>query len=374
MREVLWALLNFAGAVAVAAAAILYATELGAWRIALWAAVAVFSAAGIVLVIHSIFLRWRSSRVPHTKTPMIREVPAPALFNPARDVGAGEAVAYLCFGEWGKRFFDAAESTATSGAAEYDQFLQGAADGIIPMWGKKEMHRVYEPIPKEFWFKNRIDWFSLLRGDAHSESSTRSHSDRYLSLMTSRAALEKKTITPDQLNAVRQLVPDIDAREAYFTILDRSEWREQQLRMTTDTTHLVRNWLDVRLDDEIHKALVNSRLASWGEEVLASGAMAPERPVPPETWVKVEIVFDRSAAPRTSANWRVRGITPTGPIAWAGIKFSRQQVFRLFSVAAASTEWRPIFEAAFHVARKIADSGFKELLSRGAATAKAGGL
>lgn len=131
---------------------------------------------------------------------------------------------------------------------------------------------------------------------------------------------------------------DIDARQAYFTILDRSEWREQQLRTTTDTTHLVRNWLDVRLDDEIHRALVNSRLNSWGEEVLSSGAMAPERPIPADAWVKIEIVFDRSAAPLTAAHWRVRGISQTGPIAWTGIKFSRSQIFQLFPLSDAPPE------------------------------------
>jgi hypothetical protein len=49
--------------------------------------------------------------------------------------------------------------------------------------------------------------------------------------------------------------PDIDARDAFFQILERSEWRQHQLRTTTDTRHLVRDWLEVRLSDEIHKAV-----------------------------------------------------------------------------------------------------------------------
>jgi hypothetical protein len=49
-----------------------------------------------------------------------------------------------------------------------------------------------EPIPKDFWFNNDFEWFSMLRGDAHSQSKTSTfQGDRYLSLMTSRVAVER---------------------------------------------------------------------------------------------------------------------------------------------------------------------------------------
>jgi hypothetical protein len=69
MREILWAALNLGAAVIVAAAAILYAAELGAWRIALWAGVVVFLTAGIGLITHSIVLWCRSAKIPTTKIP-----------------------------------------------------------------------------------------------------------------------------------------------------------------------------------------------------------------------------------------------------------------------------------------------------------------
>jgi hypothetical protein len=108
-----------------------------------------------------------------------------------RDVTVGEAIAYLCFGEWGKRFLDAAQSSAHDANSKLAEFLQSAADGEIPIWGKKKTGGVYEPIPREFWFKNQIEWFGLLKDAALSESSIGNQGERYFFLMTSRAAMEK---------------------------------------------------------------------------------------------------------------------------------------------------------------------------------------
>lgn len=109
--------------------------------------------------------------------------------NPVRDVGVDDAIAFLCFRDWGKRFLDAAGSGKFG--SEYDMFLQAAADGLVPIWGKRENWDVHQPIPRDYWYHNRIDWFSLLKGDAKSESSTQTfQGGRYLSLMTSKAAVE----------------------------------------------------------------------------------------------------------------------------------------------------------------------------------------
>jgi hypothetical protein len=135
---------------------------------------------------------------PRTHLPIVKETNAspttPKLASIAiRDAGVSEAVAYVCFGQWGKSFFEAAATKDVDGAAGYDQYLQSAADGIVPVWGRRNQISVYEPIPHEYWYKNRIDWFSLLKGDPKTESSEHSFSgDRYLSLMTSRAAIEAR--------------------------------------------------------------------------------------------------------------------------------------------------------------------------------------
>jgi hypothetical protein len=140
-----------------------------------------------------------------------------------------------------------------------------------------------------------------------------------------------KVKPPEQSEKLANREPDIDAREAFFRILEESEWRENQLRTTIDTTHLVPDWLERRLDNEIHKTLRNSRLASWGEECLPGTAMTPEKPIPPETWDKVEIHFDRMQQfPRTGAHWKGRTSRELGGLAWVAIRFSKEQIFKLF--------------------------------------------
>jgi hypothetical protein len=126
-------------------------------------------------------------------------------------------------------------------------------------------------------------------------------------------------------------MPGITARDAYFEILDDSEWKREQLRTTSDTTNLRRDWLEFRLRSEIHKALRNNRLAAWGEECLHGMVTTPEKPIPPEVWDKVELVFDSNPAlVRTAAYFKGRVTYEHGPMAWVGIKFSKEQFFRLF--------------------------------------------
>ena len=137
------------------------------------------------------------------------------------------------------------------------------------------------------------------------------------------------------------LVGDIDARLAFFRILESSRWRKEeekeQERETTDTRHLVFDWLEVRLRGEIHKALRNSRLASWGEECLPGTATTPEKPIPPETWDKVEILFDRNTAPRTGAHFKGSTSLNLGQMAWVGVRFSSDQIFQLFPLISSSS-------------------------------------
>jgi hypothetical protein len=108
-----------------------------------------------------------------------------------RDVGIGEAIGYICFREWGRNFLAATGSEHASAAKEYDELLQAFADGVVPAWGKRYNYGVHEPIPKEFWFNNRIDWFSLLRDDPRVERNSTSKGETYTSLMTSRADIER---------------------------------------------------------------------------------------------------------------------------------------------------------------------------------------
>jgi hypothetical protein len=175
MRDLLLLVLSLAAAAILAAAGIVYPSQLSAWQAVLWSAVAIFVIAAIGLAVHY-FIRTKP------KTLRLAE----------RDVGVGEAIAFMCLGKWGSRFSDAAGAPGVDTVSKYNTLLQAAADGAIPVWGKRQNYGVHEPIPKDFWFNNDFEWFSMLRWDAHSQSKTSTfQGDRYLSLMTSRvAALE----------------------------------------------------------------------------------------------------------------------------------------------------------------------------------------
>jgi hypothetical protein len=139
---------------------------------------------------------------------------------------------------------------------------------------------------------------------------------------------------------------DIDARAAFFQILENSAWSENRLKTTTDTKNLRYDWLERALDEEIHKALRNSRLAAWGKESLPGTATTPEKPIPPTTWDKVDINFERNSSWTTAAY--LKGLTSLqlGSMAWVGVKFSKDQVFGSFPLTSAksSSERIPITE------------------------------
>lgn len=110
----------------------------------------------------------------------------------SRDVSVAEAIAYLCFGAWGRKFYDAAASPDVSGNWEYKQFHQAAADGDVPVWGRVSRADVYEPIANEFWLSNKIEWFALLKGNGETvpDNARDLKEKRYIQLMTSRRATE----------------------------------------------------------------------------------------------------------------------------------------------------------------------------------------
>jgi len=150
---------------------------------------------------------------------------------------------------------------------------------------------------------------------------------------------------------------DIDSRLAFFRILESSRWRQDQERETKDTRNLVHDWLEVRLRSEIHKALRNSLLASWGEECLPGTATTPEKPIPPETWDKVEILFDRNSAPRTGAHFKGSTSRELGRMAWVAVRFSSDQIFEMFPLTSPSTNaWKPVCIAIQHISERTGDS------------------
>lgn len=156
-----------------------------------------------------------------------------------------------------------------------------------------------------------------------------------------------------------ELLPDISARDPYFRILEGSLWKQEQLRTTTDTSNLRRDWLEFRLRTEIHKALRNAHLAAWGEECLHGMVTTPEKPIPPQAWDRIELVFDNNPnLPRTAAYFKGPTTFQKGQMASVGVKFNEAQFFNLFPIGPKSqtTNWRPIHQAIAHVAQRIGDT------------------
>jgi hypothetical protein len=158
----------------------------------------------------------------------------------------------------------------------------------------------------------------------------------------------------------KDLIADVGARDPYFRILAGSAWKDEQLRTTTDTRNLRRDWLEFRFKNEIHKALRNERLASWGEECLHGMVTTPEKPIPPDAWDKIELEFDSNPnLPRTSAYFKGPTTFQKGKSAWNGVKFNEAQFFQLFPLGARGDDWRPMCEAVAHVATHISDNDAK---------------
>ncbi len=166
------------------------------------------------------------------------------------------------------------------------------------------------------------------------------------------------TVTPPDL----PLQPDISASDAYFRVLAGSQWREQQLKKTTNTKDLRPDWLEFRLDKEIHKGLRNSQLVAWGEECLPGSGFVttPEKPIPPDAWDKIEIAFESNPnLPRTAAYFKGPTTFQKGRSAWLGVQFNQGQFFGLFPLGSQEQDFKPIWEAIAHVAHRIGDVDVK---------------
>jgi hypothetical protein len=111
-----------------------------------------------------------------------------------RDRPLGEALAYACFRQWGRRFIDAAGTHGSGVNEELGKWHQLARDGRVAVWGIRTQHSTYERLGPEYWSDHEVEWFSLLKGKDSSEPTTQAYSDqlRYDGLMVSRAQVEKE--------------------------------------------------------------------------------------------------------------------------------------------------------------------------------------
>lgn len=149
--------------------------------------------------------------LPHSTSSDSGRSPGSVVAAVRRDVGLAEALAYAMTGRWGVSFLDAL-SEDLSNAAPVSQARQLAFDGIITIWGRRTARGVYEEIPRDYWSSYQPEWFSLMRGEPHTERTSLGVDEtRFTDLMASKVEFEREWPARGQ-TASREL-PDISVRE-----------------------------------------------------------------------------------------------------------------------------------------------------------------
>jgi hypothetical protein len=101
--------------------------------------------------------------------------------------------------------------------------------------------------------------------------------------------------------ATYEPLPDLDPRAAFLKIRSNRKWSEKYTESDPEKRkYLVRDYLDMRLDEQIHAALVQGRIWAWGSQTLPRGGDGPLHKISPDQWQSMEIVFDDPAG-RTRA-------------------------------------------------------------------------
>jgi hypothetical protein len=112
---------------------------------------------------------------------------------PMRDVGVGDAIAYICYRDWAHNFSAAAGSRDVDVVDALQEFHQAASEDRVKIWGKPSRNAVFEPIQAEYWRRHQIEWFGLLKNSPTTEPtvSVADRGNRYEELMTSRTQVEE---------------------------------------------------------------------------------------------------------------------------------------------------------------------------------------
>jgi hypothetical protein len=172
-------------------------------------------------------------------------------------------------------------------------------------------------------------------------------------------ALQHRSRPQEAAPQAANFEPNIDARVAFYDILQSSEWSQRQQRQPNSAS----DWLERRLDRQIHDQLRQGNLTAWGSRCLTTTIEAPEAVIPATEWDDIEIDFAplNPNSPRTSAMRRVRnsGFNTV----YAGVRFSREQIYQRFpfipvnktpTPAGTKPDW-PIRELFFHIQPDLLD-------------------
>jgi|GEM_PF-5627232 len=108
-----------------------------------------------------------------------------------RNTTVSAAIGYAASRNWGTTTYDATISGAEM-APIVRALEQASHDKELRIWGQRRREGPFELIEPDFWLSNQIEWFSLLRGDAHTEPLNNATGRAvYEHLMVSRAEIER---------------------------------------------------------------------------------------------------------------------------------------------------------------------------------------
>jgi hypothetical protein len=81
------------------------------------------------------------------------------------------ACLFLLFGEWGRDVGELTDDKQVAALVDCLQELRQAAyENALTIWGKPERHAaIYLRIGADVWRMHRVEWFSFIEGEAHSE-------------------------------------------------------------------------------------------------------------------------------------------------------------------------------------------------------------
>jgi hypothetical protein len=130
-----------------------------------------------------------------------------------------------------------------------------------------------------------------------------------------------------------QPAPDIDPRLAFQRILEHKSWLKKNTENDPEKRkRLVSDYLEIRLDGQMHAALAQNRIIAWGHE-SRPGTDGPFDKIPASKWHEIEISFlpvDNQT--RAYAIRRRASTTIAQTIAYVGLKLNAAQVAKEFSL------------------------------------------
>lgn len=131
-----------------------------------------------------------------------------------------------------------------------------------------------------------------------------------------------------------QAVPDIDPRLAFQRILEHRSWLKRNTENDPEKRkRLTADYLEIRLDNQMHAALAQDRIFAWGQK--SQGVTdGPFDRIAASKWHDIEISFmPLDTQTRAYAIYRRPDRTIAHTIAYVGVKLNAAQVAKEFSLS-----------------------------------------